>query len=142
MRASVAAARWEGLLYGVTPGASSVGFLALVALVAGQRALDGDLTIGELVAVVGLAQFVAEPMGMLAYLVAQLARRARRRDGSSSSSPTPPLVAVGDADARRRAGLAVDARRRPARSRTVTSPSSPVELVAVVRRATRPTPPR
>ena len=39
MHASVAAARWEGLLYGVTQGIS-VAFLAAVALIAGQRALS------------------------------------------------------------------------------------------------------
>jgi putative ABC transport system ATP-binding protein len=73
MGASIAAARWEGLLYGVT-NALSVAFLAVVALVAGHRALGGAMSIGELVSVVGLAQFVAEPMGMIAYMVAQLAR--------------------------------------------------------------------
>src|SRR6478609_9330825 len=94
MRASIAAARWEGLLYGLT-NLLSVAFLAAVALVAGQRALDGDLTIGELVAVVGLAQFVAEPMGMIAYLVAKLARSrasARRIVGLLAAEH---LVAVG-----------------------------------------------
>lgn len=104
MRASIAAARWEGLLYGVTQ-ALSVAFLAVVALVAGQRALDGDLTIGQLVSVVGLAQFVAEPMGMIAYLVAKLARSrasARRIVGLYAA---PPLVEVGSRTAGGPAGL-------------------------------------
>ncbi|QWF20150.1 ABC transporter ATP-binding protein/permease [Nocardioides sp. LMS-CY] len=95
MGASIAAARWEGLLYGLTSGLS-LAFLAVVALVAGHRALDGGMSIGELVAVVGLAQFVAEPMGMIAYLVAQLARSrasARRILGVLAA---PPLVRAGD----------------------------------------------
>jgi putative ABC transport system ATP-binding protein len=103
----VAAARWEGLLYGVT-GAISVGFLAVIALLAGLQALDGDLSIGELVAVVGLAQFVAEPMGMLAYLVAQVAtsRASARRIVEFLASP--PQIVVGDREANGVPALAVD----------------------------------
>ncbi len=94
MGASIAAARWEGLLYGLTQ-MLSVGFLAVVALVAGQRALDGEMTIGALVAVVGLAQFVAEPMGMIAYLVAQLARSRASARRVVRVLAAPPLVVVG-----------------------------------------------
>ncbi len=71
--ASVAAARWEGVMYGVTRWLSG-GFLVAVALVASQRALQGEIGIGELIAVVGLAQFVAEPINLLSYMVAQVAQ--------------------------------------------------------------------
>lgn len=95
MRASVAAARWEGVLYGVTNGLG-VAFLAAVALLAGQRALDGAISVGELVAVVGLAQFVAEPLGMLAHLVAQLARSRASARRIADLLNTPPLVLEGE----------------------------------------------
>ncbi len=107
MGASISAARWEGLLYGVTQ-TMSVAFLAVVALVAGRRALEGDLTIGELVAVVGLAQFVAEPMGMIAYLVAKLARSrasARRIVGLLAAEH---LVAVGSRTAAGPGALSIE----------------------------------
>ena len=61
------------------------------------------MSIGELIAVVGLAQFVAEPMGMIAYLVAKLARSrasARRIVGLLAA---PPLVEVGSRTADRSA---------------------------------------
>ena len=54
------------------------------------------MSIGELVAVVGLAQFVAEPMGLLAYLVAQLARSRASARRITALLATPPLVLVGD----------------------------------------------
>lgn len=130
MGASIAAARWEGLLYGVTQ-TLSVAFLAVVALVAGKRALDGDLTIGELVAVVGLAQFVAEPMGMIAYLVAKLARSrasARRVVGLLAA---PPLVEVGSRTATGPAGLAFESVSEGS-LRAVTIEVGPGETVAVV----------
>ncbi|MBJ7530459.1 MAG: ABC transporter ATP-binding protein, partial [Nocardioides sp.] len=86
--ASVAAARWEGLLYGATQGLSGV-VLVVVALVAGSRALDGALSIGELIAVVGLAQFVAEPLQTLAYFVAQLAQSRASADRLVTVLATP-----------------------------------------------------
>lgn len=94
MGASIAAARWEGLLYGVTTLLSTA-FLAVVALVAGNLALDGELTVGQLVSVVGLAQFVAEPMGMIAYLVAQVARSRASAQRLVEVLTADPLVVVG-----------------------------------------------
>ncbi len=48
-------------------------FLAVVAAVAGIRAWHGDITIGELITVVGLAQFGAEPLGALVFAARELA---------------------------------------------------------------------
>ncbi|TKV56420.1 ABC transporter ATP-binding protein [Nakamurella flava] len=48
-------------------------FLAVVAAVAGIRAWHGDISIGELITVVGLAQFVAEPLGTLVFAARELA---------------------------------------------------------------------
>ncbi|KQW52754.1 hypothetical protein ASC77_00050 [Nocardioides sp. Root1257] len=109
MGASISAARWEGLLYGVTDGLG-IAFLAAVALLAGQRALSGDLSIGELVAVVGLAQFVAEPMGMVAYLVAAIARSRASARRIVEVLGAAPLVHVGERSAVPGAGgLVLDA---------------------------------
>lgn len=47
--------------------------LAVVALVAGLFTSRGELTIGELVTVVGLAQFIAEPIGWMTLRIKELA---------------------------------------------------------------------
>ncbi|MGW1452294.1 ABC transporter transmembrane domain-containing protein [Micromonospora sp. NPDC002411] len=62
------AATTKGLHLGLTTMVNGL-FLATVAGVAGWLALQGRLTIGELVAVVGLAQFIAEPVQTLGYCV-------------------------------------------------------------------------
>lgn len=130
MDASITAARSEGVLYGLT-NALSVGFLAVVALVAGQRALDGEMTIGQLVSVVGLAQFVAEPMGMIAYLVAQLARSRASARRLVELFAAPPLVEVGDRTASGAASLVLsEVSDGPLES--VTIQVAPGETVAVV----------
>lgn len=129
MRASIAAARWEGLLYGLT-NLLSTAFLAAVALVAGQLALDGDLTIGQLISVVGLAQFVAEPMGMIAYLVAQVARSRASARRLVEVLSAEPLVLVGDRTASS-AGLVL-ADLSAGSLRDVDLALEPGEIVAVV----------
>ncbi|MFF0154543.1 ABC transporter transmembrane domain-containing protein [Micromonospora sp. NPDC005203] len=73
------AATTKGLHLGLTTLVNGL-FLAAVAGVAGWLALQGRLTIGELVAVVGLAQFIAEPVQTLGYCV-QLFAMARASAG-------------------------------------------------------------
>ncbi|WP_409328692.1 ABC transporter transmembrane domain-containing protein [Trujillonella humicola] len=60
------AARAVGVYRGVTTLGSGL-FLTAVAGVAGALAFDGQLSVGELVTVVGLAQFLAEPVGLLGF---------------------------------------------------------------------------
>ena len=48
-------------------------FLGVVTLLAGRLALEGDITIGELIAIVGLTQFLVEPITVLAEMSAQVA---------------------------------------------------------------------
>src|SRR3546814_15872534 len=79
--ASVRSTSTYGAMAGLTEGLAGL-FLAAVALVAGHRALSGDITIGELVAVVGLTQFPAEPLGMLGDIPAHPA--------PPPASPRPP----------------------------------------------------
>lgn len=67
LRASVRAASAVGVHRGATELGSGV-VLAAVALVAGSWAVDGRITVGELVTVVGLAVFLAEPVRTLSRL--------------------------------------------------------------------------
>ncbi|MPQ98877.1 ATP-binding cassette domain-containing protein [Modestobacter sp. I12A-02628] len=66
LRSTLRAAGAVGAYRGATVLGSGL-FLAAVAGVAGALALRGDLTVGELVTVVGLAQFLAEPVGLLGF---------------------------------------------------------------------------
>lgn len=77
---SIVTARSWGYMSGLTTLVSGL-FLALVALLAGTRAIDGELSLGELVAIVGLTQFLAEPIKLLGDLSAQFAagRASARR---------------------------------------------------------------
>ncbi|GAA1441367.1 ABC transporter ATP-binding protein [Nocardiopsis tropica] len=75
LEASVGAAASSGVYRGLVTAASAV-FLACVAGAAGWMALEGRLTVGELVIVIGLAQFLAEPVQGLG-MVGQLFATAR-----------------------------------------------------------------
>jgi len=80
LEASVGAAASNGVYRGLVTAASAV-FLACVAGVAGWMALEGRLTIGELVIVIGLAQFLAEPvqgLGMVGQIFATARASAER----------------------------------------------------------------
>lgn len=80
LTASVGAAASNGVYKGLVTAAGAV-FLACVAGTAGWMALRGHLTVGELVIVVGLAQFLAEPvqgLGMVGQMFA-IARASARR---------------------------------------------------------------
>ena len=76
---SLRAATMNGAYQGITTAASGL-FLAGVAGAAGWLALRGRLTIGEFVTVVGLAQFVSEPVRLLGY-AGQVAAAARASAG-------------------------------------------------------------
>ncbi|MFC3505542.1 ABC transporter transmembrane domain-containing protein [Micromonospora krabiensis] len=92
------AATTKGLHLGLTTTLNGL-FLAAVAGAAGWLALHGRLTVGELVAVVGLAQFVAEPVQTLGYCV-QLFAMARASAGRVARVlGATPLVRPGTAEA-------------------------------------------
>lgn len=94
LKATLRAAGTNGLQDGVTTAASGL-LLAAVAGVAGWFALNGRISIGELITVVGLAQFVAEPVGTLGY-VSQVAAMARASAGRLASIlSSPPLIVTG-----------------------------------------------
>ncbi len=64
---------------GITTGVSAV-VAAIVAGLAGYFALTGRITVGELIAVVGLAQFLIEPLGVLSSTPAIIARARASAD--------------------------------------------------------------
>ena len=61
LRARLAAVTVEGGFLGATTALTGL-LLVVVAWVAGRLALAGTISIGELVAAVGLAQFLIEPL--------------------------------------------------------------------------------
>ncbi|MDP9795004.1 putative ABC transport system ATP-binding protein [Catenuloplanes nepalensis] len=95
------AANSKGLHLGLTTAVNGL-FLAAVAGTAGWMALEGRLTVGELVAVVGLAQFIAEPVGTLGWCV-QLFATAKASAGrvarvlGAAPLVTPGTAVLGDA---------------------------------------------
>ncbi|MGC4892312.1 ABC transporter transmembrane domain-containing protein [Micromonospora sp. DT31] len=90
------AATSKGLHLGLTTAANGL-FLAAVAGVAGWLALQGRLTVGELVTVVGLAQFVAEPVQTLGFCVQLFAMARASAARVARVLGAEPLVRPGDA---------------------------------------------
>lgn len=88
LQGRVRAAALLGTTEGVLLGVSGV-FLALVAWLGTRLALSGELSVGELVAAVGLAQFLVGPLSRLAYAVGQLAvvTASARRVGALLAAP-------------------------------------------------------
>ncbi|WP_285550715.1 ABC transporter transmembrane domain-containing protein [Actinoplanes regularis] len=80
LSATLRAATTKGLHLGLTSAVNGL-LLAAVTGAAGWLALNGRITVGELVAVVGLAQFIAEPVQVLGWCVQSLAtaRASARR---------------------------------------------------------------
>jgi putative ABC transport system ATP-binding protein len=70
-------------------------FIALVALVGGNLALSGSISIGDLVAAVGLAQFLLTPLHLFAYVNGQFAQARASAARVAEVLSTPPAVAGG-----------------------------------------------
>ncbi|ONI75159.1 ABC transporter [Actinosynnema sp. ALI-1.44] len=94
LRASLRAATTTGLYQGVTAAASGL-FLAAVAGFAGWFALSGRLTVGELVTVMGLAQFIAEPLRTLGFCGQLLATSRASAARLTTVLDAEPLVEHG-----------------------------------------------
>ncbi|GAB3996166.1 ABC transporter transmembrane domain-containing protein [Nocardioides marmoraquaticus] len=95
--AGVRTANSYGVMAGLTTGAAAL-FLAVVAVLAGVLAVEGRISVGELVAIVGLTQFLAEPMRILGDLLAELAAARASAQRIVDHLASPPLVPAGDAD--------------------------------------------
>jgi putative ABC transport system ATP-binding protein len=93
--ASIRTAGSVGTLYGLTATLSGL-FLALIAYLAGTRAIDGTISIGELIAIVGLTQFLAEPITGLGETSAQAASSYASAKRVVEFLQTPPLAVSGD----------------------------------------------
>lgn len=96
LRSTLHAANARAGFNGVTVLGTGL-FLALVALVGGRLAAEGDISVGDLIAAVGLAQFLLGPLEALGNLGAQYAaaRASARRVGNVLEAP--PAVRDGDA---------------------------------------------
>lgn len=105
--ASVRMAGSWGFLNGLTTTLSGV-LLAVVALLAGERALAGEISIGELVAIVGLAQFLAEPINGLGDLSAQAAQSYASAGRVARYLATPHDLATGAMEPERTTRLRLD----------------------------------
>jgi putative ABC transport system ATP-binding protein len=125
--AAIRTADSRGAMTGLTTGLSAL-LLAVVALLAGRLAVRGEIGVGELVAVVGLTQFLAEPIGALGELgafAAQAHASARRVVHQLSGAP---LATQGSSQAR----AGVDGVSVTVAGDGVTIASRPGELLAVV----------
>ncbi|MFD6887643.1 ABC transporter transmembrane domain-containing protein [Streptomyces sp. NPDC059957] len=84
----------HGVMESVTTGLSGL-FLAGITLLAGKRALEGAITIGQLVAIVGLTQFLAVPVQALGRIGAKIAAAYASASRIVDFLHTPPLLAEG-----------------------------------------------
>ncbi|MGY1744487.1 ABC transporter transmembrane domain-containing protein [Blastococcus sp. SYSU D00695] len=98
LASTLRAARAVGVYRGVTTLGSGL-FLTAVAGAAGALAFDGQLGIGDLVTVVGLAQFLAEPIGLLGFAGQKIAE-ARASAARVAAVLGRPVLTAGDAGRR------------------------------------------
>ncbi|WP_424189067.1 ABC transporter transmembrane domain-containing protein [Actinokineospora sp. G85] len=92
LTAAVAAARTRGVLDGAVTAMTGV-FLAAVALVGGRLALAGEISVGDLVAAVGLAQFAVWPLTSLSWVAGEIAlSRASKRRVLALTSAAPAVT--------------------------------------------------
>ena len=89
---SARAESWQtGLVLALTGG-----FIALIALVGGRLALNGSMTLGQLVSAVGLALFLLGPLETFAWVNAELAQGRASAARVAEVLATGPAVADGD----------------------------------------------
>ncbi|MGB3441100.1 MAG: ABC transporter ATP-binding protein, partial [Actinophytocola sp.] len=126
------AASATGTYQGVTTLLSGL-FLAAIAGVAGWYATTGRLTVGELVAVVGLAQFLAEPVRTLGFSGQILAMARASADRVAAVLGATPLVEPGLRTAQAPTDPRIELRAVSCRTlRDVSFRIAPGELVGVV----------
>ncbi|WP_081893515.1 ABC transporter transmembrane domain-containing protein [Actinoalloteichus caeruleus] len=96
LRRTLRAATPLGAHRGATTAASGL-LLAVVAGFAGWLAVDGQITIGELITVVGLAQFIAEPVQLLGICGQGIAVSRASAARLVTLLTAPPVVRPGSA---------------------------------------------
>ncbi|MFI6709001.1 ABC transporter ATP-binding protein [Nonomuraea sp. NPDC050478] len=94
LRAALRAARTQG---GYLSASMSSGALLAcgVAILAGWFALNGRITVGELITVIGLAQFLMEPIGLLAVVPGWVAEARASADRVAGVLDAEPLLPEG-----------------------------------------------
>ncbi len=70
--------------------------LAAVALVGGRLAAQGEISIGELIAAVGVTQFLVGPLARLAWVGTMVARARASAERLATALAAPPAVGAGD----------------------------------------------
>ena len=70
-------------------------FLAVVALVGGRLAAAGEISVGELVAAVGLAQFLSTPLDIFGWVNGRLAQARTSAARIAAVLAAPPAVSAG-----------------------------------------------
>jgi putative ABC transport system ATP-binding protein len=94
LRATLRAARAEAA-YDAATSIVTGAFLVLVALVAARQALAGDISVGELIAAIGLAQFLIGPLARVSYVGGELARARASAPRAAAVLAAPPAVQGG-----------------------------------------------
>ncbi|WP_224390267.1 ABC transporter ATP-binding protein [Pseudonocardia sp. ICBG1293] len=92
--ATLRATRAEAGFLGTVQLANGL-FLAVIALVGGLLALDGSITVGNLVSAVGLAQFLVGPLQTLGVAGARLAQARASAGRIAEVLSAPPAVGPG-----------------------------------------------
>lgn len=103
LAATVRAARAQALHDGGMLTLTGV-FIAIVVLVGGRLAIADEITIGQLVTAVGLAQFLLSPLLILSWANGELAQGRASAARVAAVLATPPAVAGGTAARRGQCG--------------------------------------
>lgn len=96
LKATLRAARAQAWHNGALLALTGI-FIALVALVGGNLAAAGDITIGDLVAAVGLAQYLITPFSIFSWVNGELAQGRASAGRIADVLNAPPAVGEGTA---------------------------------------------
>lgn len=96
LRATLRAARAQAWHNGALLALTGI-FIAVVALVGGNLAAAGDISVGDLVAAVGLAQYLITPFGIFSWVNGELAQGRASAARIADVLNAPPAVTAGDA---------------------------------------------
>jgi putative ABC transport system ATP-binding protein len=94
LRATLRATRAEAGFLGAVQLANGL-FLALIALVGGHLAVNGSISVGGLVAAVGLAQFLVNPLQVAGFVSARIAQGRASANRIAELLSTPHAVGPG-----------------------------------------------
>ncbi|MEV7095120.1 ABC transporter ATP-binding protein [Amycolatopsis sp. NPDC051045] len=96
LRATLRAARAQAWHNGALLALTGI-FIAVVALVGGHLAAAGDISVGDLVAAVGLAQYLITPFTIFSWVNGELAQGRASAARIADVLNAPPAVGAGDA---------------------------------------------